>query len=76
METSASGGMGFWGFATLKRGVGEIALVALCIRIYGEMHHRYALLFSIHLYALDRDLRLCVALAIDILRTSNRLILH
>jgi hypothetical protein len=75
METSASGGMGFWGFATLKRAVGEVALVALCIETC-EIHQRFALSFSIRSHTLDRDLRLCVALARAMLRATNRLIVH
>lgn len=47
-------------------------MVALCIRVCCEMHQRYALFFSIHLHALDRDLRLYVALTINILYASNR----
>lgn len=38
MGTSASGGMGFWGFATLKLAVGEVALVALCIETCWTIH--------------------------------------
>ena len=70
MGTSASGGMGFWGFATLKRAVGEVALVALCIETR-EVHQRFALPFSIRSHTLDRDLRLYVALARDILLATN-----
>jgi hypothetical protein len=68
--------MGFWGFATLKRAVGEVALVALCLETCCAMHQRFALLFSIHSHTLDHGFKLCVALAIDILRATNRLILR
>jgi hypothetical protein len=58
----------------LKGAVDEV--VAPCSETCGGIHQRLALLFSTYAYTLDCDLKLYVALAIDILHATDRLILH
>jgi hypothetical protein len=47
MWTTVSGGMGSWGFVTLKLVMSEVALVALFIDIFCQIHQRFALLYHL-----------------------------